>query len=77
VLYSLLDRAIQHNRLIRETAALKRDLLLRGALGAWRAFCPMQGVFSLIRQAAPSIVSILLIGESGTARSLRLAKFII
>ena len=32
-LYSLLNRAIQHNRLLRETAALKRDLALRGALG--------------------------------------------
>ena len=32
-LYSLLNRAIQHNRLLRETATLKRDLALRGALG--------------------------------------------
>jgi DNA-binding NtrC family response regulator len=70
-LYSLLNRAIQHNRLLRETAALKRDLALRGALGrlAGRSR-PMQKVFSLIRQAAPSTVSILLIGESGTGKEL-------
>jgi DNA-binding NtrC family response regulator len=70
-LYSLLNRAVQHNRLLRETAALKRDLALRGALGrlAGRSR-PMQKVFSLIRQAAPSAVSILLIGESGTGKEL-------
>jgi DNA-binding NtrC family response regulator len=70
-LYSLLNRAVQHNRLLRETAALKRDLALRGALGrlAGRSR-PMQKVFSLIRQAAPSTVSILLIGESGTGKEL-------
>lgn len=70
-LYSLLNRAIQHNRLLRETAALKRDLTLRGALGRLTGRSrPMQKVFSLIRQAAPSNVSILLIGESGTGKEL-------
>ena len=70
-LYSLLKRAIQHNRLLRETAALKRDLALRGALGRLTGRSePMQKVFSLIHQAAPSSVSILLIGESGTGKEL-------
>jgi DNA-binding NtrC family response regulator len=70
-LYSLLKRAIQHNRLLRETAALKRDLALRGALGRLTGRSePMQQVFSLIHQAAPSNVSILLIGESGTGKEL-------
>ena len=70
-LYSLLIRAIQHNRLLRETAALKRDLALRGALGRLTGRSePMQKVFSLIHQAAPSSVSILLIGESGTGKEL-------
>ena len=70
-LYSLLKRAIQHNHLLRETAALKRDLALRGALGRLVGRSrPMQKVFSLIRQAAPSVVSILLIGESGTGKEL-------
>src|SRR5579872_1869756 len=70
-LYSLLKRAIQHNRLLRETAALKRDLALRGALGRLTGRSEaMQKVFSLIHQAAPSSVSILLIGESGTGKEL-------
>src|SRR5579872_2886005 len=70
-LYSLLKRAIQHNRLQRETAALKRDLALRGALGRLTGRSEaMQKVFSLIHQAAPSSVSILLIGESGTGKEL-------
>ena len=70
-LQSLLQRAIRHSRLLRETATLKRDLLLRGALGrlVGRSHS-IQEVFSLIRQAAPSSVSILLIGESGTGKEL-------
>ena len=70
-LESLLKRALQHSRLLRETETLKRDLLLRGAFGrlAGRSRA-MQGVFSLIRQAAPRSVSILLIGESGTGKEL-------
>lgn len=70
-LYSLLNRAIQHNRLLRETAALKRDLAWRGALGRLTGRSrAMQKVFSMIRQAAPSTVSIFLIGESGTGKEL-------
>jgi DNA-binding NtrC family response regulator len=70
-LQSLLQRAIRHSRLLRETATLKRDLQLRGALGrlVGRSH-PIQEVFSLIRQASPSSVSILLIGESGTGKEL-------
>jgi len=70
-LYPLLKRAIQHSRLLRETAALKRDLALRGALGRLTGRSePMQKVFSLIHQAAPSSVTIFLIGESGTGKEL-------
>jgi len=70
-LQSLLQRAVRHSKLLRETATLKRDLLLRGAFGrlVGRSHL-MQEVFSLIRQAAPSSVSILLIGESGTGKEL-------
>ena len=70
-LQSLLQRAVRHSRLLRETATLKRDLQLRGALGrlVGRSH-PIQEVFSLIQQAAPSTVSILLIGESGTGKEL-------
>ena len=67
----LLQRAIQHSRLLREAATLKRDLRLRGTLGCLLGRSPaMQGVFSMIRQAAPSSVSVLLIGESGTGKEL-------
>src|SRR4051812_15633010 len=70
-LYSLLKRAMQHTHLLRETAALKRDLTLRGALGRLTGRSEsMQKVFSLIHQAAPSNVSIFLIGESGTGKEL-------
>lgn len=70
-LCSLLNRAIEHNRLLRETAALKRDLTLRGGLGRLTGHSrSMRKVLSLIRQAAPSSVSILLIGESGTGKEL-------
>jgi DNA-binding NtrC family response regulator len=70
-LQSLLERAIQHSRLFRETEILKRDLMLRGALGRLVGRSrPMQGIFSLIRQAAPSSVSVLLVGESGTGKEL-------
>ncbi len=70
-LESLLKRALQHSRLLRETETLRRDLVLRGAFGrlAGRSRA-MQGVFSLIRQAAPRSVSILLVGESGTGKEL-------
>lgn len=67
----LLERAIQHSRLQRETETLKRDLMLRGGLGRLIGRSrTMQGVFSLIRQAAPSSVSVLLVGESGTGKEL-------
>jgi DNA-binding NtrC family response regulator len=70
-LQSLLQRAIQHSRLHRETEALKRDLVLRGTFGRLAGRSPaMQAVFSMIRQAAPRSVSILLIGESGTGKEL-------
>ena len=60
-LQSLLRRALSHSRLLRENETLKRDLVFRGALGRLvgnsRA---MQEVFSLIRQAAPTPVSVLI-----------------
>jgi len=70
-LQSLLHRAIQHNRLLRETETLKRDLALQGAVVSLVGrSAAIQGVFSLIRQAAPSSVSVLLVGESGTGKEL-------
>ena len=70
-LQSLLQRALRHSRLLRETELLKCDLVSRGAFGRLvgrsRA---MQAVFTSIRQAAPRSVSVLLIGESGTGKEL-------
>ena len=70
-LQSLLQRAIGHNRLIREAESLKRDLVSRTSFGRLVGrSSAMQDVFSLIRQAAPRSVSMLLNGESGTGKEL-------
>ncbi len=70
-LQPLLQRAIGHNRLLREAESLKRHLVARTSFGRLVGrSSAMQGVFSLIRQAAPRSVSILLIGESGTGKEL-------
>jgi len=70
-LQPLLQRAIGHSRLLREAESLKRDLVLRTSFGRLVGrSSAMQDVFSLIRQAAPRSVSILLIGESGTGKEL-------
>ena len=70
-LQPLLQRAIEHSRLLREAESLKRDLVLRTSFGRLVGrSAAMQDVFSLIRQAAPRSVSILLIGESGTGKEL-------
>jgi len=70
-LQPLLERAIRHSLLMRETETLKRDLMLRGVLGRLVGSSrPMQGLFALIRQAAPSSVTVLLSGESGTGKEL-------
>lgn len=65
-LQSLLERATQHSRLLRETEVLKS-----AGLGSLVGRSPaMQEVFFLITQAAPSLASILLTGESGTGKEL-------
>ncbi len=70
-LQPLLQRAIEHSRLLREAENLKRDLVVRTSFGRLVGRSgAMQDVFSLIRQAAPRSVSILLIGESGTGKEL-------
>jgi DNA-binding NtrC family response regulator len=71
MLRSLLTRAVQHSRLLRETAALKRDLDSSTGLGSLvgQSAC-MQEAYSLIRRAAPSSASVLITGPSGTGKEL-------
>jgi DNA-binding NtrC family response regulator len=67
----LLERAIDYNRSLRKTAALKRELSLRGVLGDLVGASPaMQEIFSVIRQVGPTSASVLICGESGTGKEL-------
>ncbi|MEO8028879.1 MAG: sigma-54 dependent transcriptional regulator [Bryobacteraceae bacterium] len=71
VLEALLDRAIDHSRLIRQTERLKRDLAHHGVLGNIVGRTPvMQAIFATMRQAGPSTASVLIAGESGTGKEL-------
>jgi DNA-binding NtrC family response regulator len=71
VLASLLERAIQHKGLVKETERLKRQLSYQGFLGdLYGTSGPMQQVFSQIQQVAPSSASVLITGESGTGKEL-------
>jgi DNA-binding NtrC family response regulator len=71
VLATLLERAMQHKSLVKETEHLHRQLSQRGYLadlvGTSQA---MREVFSLIQQIAPSSASVLITGESGTGKEL-------
>ena len=67
----LLDRAIAHNRSLRKTEELRRDLSVRGVLGDMvGTSAAMQQIFSLIRQVAPTSAPVLIRGESGTGKEL-------
>jgi len=67
----LLERAASQHRLVQEAERLKRELSYQGVLGelVGRA-APMQEVFSLVRQVAPSKAAVLVTGESGTGKEL-------
>ncbi len=67
----LLERAASQQRLVDEAERLKRELSYQGVLAelVGRA-APMQEVFSLIRQVAPSKAAVLISGESGTGKEL-------
>jgi DNA-binding NtrC family response regulator len=67
----LLDRAGAHGRLEKEVQALRRELSFQGAVGDMVGQSgPMQEVFAMIRQVAPTNVSVLITGESGTGKEL-------
>lgn len=67
----LLERAATQSRLAEEAERLQRRLLYQGVLvDMVGASAPMQQVFSLVRQVAPSKAAVLVTGESGTGKEL-------
>jgi DNA-binding NtrC family response regulator len=71
VLRFLLERAASQSRLAEETERLKRQLSYQGVLGELVGNSePMQRVFSLIRQVAPTKAAVLITGESGTGKEI-------
>jgi DNA-binding NtrC family response regulator len=67
----LLERAATQSRLAQETERLYRQLSYQGVLVDLVGSCPpMQQVFSMIRQVAPSKAAALITGESGTGKEL-------
>jgi DNA-binding NtrC family response regulator len=76
VMRALLERAIQQNSLAEETTRLARQLSYQGVLADIVGDSPpIQEVFSLIRQVAPTTASVLITGESGTGKE-RVARAI-
>src|SRR5579859_6284757 len=66
-----LERAATQSRLAEETERLQRQLAYQGVLVDLVGSCPpMQQVFSMIRQVAPSTAAVLVTGESGTGKEL-------
>src|SRR5277367_4445062 len=67
----LLERAATQSRLTEETERLQRQLSYQGVLVDLVGACaPMQQVYSMIRQVAPSKAAVLVTGESGTGKEL-------
>jgi DNA-binding NtrC family response regulator len=70
-LRALLDRAAEQGRLATENERLHRELMQRGVLGELVGQSgPMQAVFRMVRQVAPTSASVLITGESGTGKEL-------
>jgi DNA-binding NtrC family response regulator len=66
-----LERAATQSRLTEETERLQRQLAYQGVLVDLIGSCaPMQQVFSMVRQVAPSKAAVLVTGESGTGKEL-------
>ena len=67
----LLERAASQSQLFEETERLQRQLSYSGVLVDMVGVSqPMQEVFSIIRQVAPSKAAVLVSGESGTGKEL-------
>ncbi|MFN0104873.1 MAG: sigma-54-dependent transcriptional regulator [Bryobacteraceae bacterium] len=68
---SLLERAVGQARLTEDVERLERQLSYKGVLGEMVGHSePMQALFALLRQVAPSRAAVLLTGESGTGKEL-------
>jgi DNA-binding NtrC family response regulator len=71
ILRFLLERAAQQTKLAEEAEGLRRQLSYQGVLGELVGSSePMQQVFSLIRQVAPTRAAVLITGESGTGKEI-------
>ncbi len=67
----LLERAVAQRRLADYSETLERQLSEKGVLGELVGGSgPMQEIFSLIRQVAPTSATVLITGESGTGKEL-------
>jgi DNA-binding NtrC family response regulator len=67
----VLDRAVQHRRLVQRTETLVRQLSTRGELGDLVGESPsMHEVFAVIQQVAPTRATVLITGETGTGKEL-------
>ena len=67
----LLERATTQNKLVEVAEGLRRQLSYEGVLGQLVGNSePMQQVFSLIRQVAPTRAAVLVTGESGTGKEM-------
>jgi DNA-binding NtrC family response regulator len=67
----LLERAIAQRQLVQRSERLERQLCTHGFLGNLVGnSAPMQEVFFLVHQAAPTNVTVLVTGESGTGKEL-------
>ncbi len=67
----LLERAVAQRQLSDYNEALERRLSEQGVLGELvGGSAPMQEIFSLIRQVAPTSATVLITGESGTGKEL-------
>jgi DNA-binding NtrC family response regulator len=67
----LLERAAAQSKLVERAARLEIQLAYQGVLGELVGSSrPMQQVFALVRQVAPSRAAVLVRGESGTGKEL-------
>jgi DNA-binding NtrC family response regulator len=71
ILRFLLERAAAQSKLAEEAEGLRRQLSSQGILGELVGNSePMQQVFSLVRQVAPTRAAVLITGESGTGKEM-------